>query len=335
MALKIKTSPSADSVLAAEQILNVIRKGTAMNSYRIISDFGCNLPEHLVDQYQIGIIPTYLHTEGENNVLSSEIEISEFYQKLREKKMIRTSAINLQSFKNYFESILENGDDVIYVGMSSGLSGTFGAAQLAAQELLEDFPERKIFCVDTHSGCGGEGLIVYLAALKREEGADVEENYSYLCGMSKRLQSWFTVDDLFFLKRGGRLSSATAVVGSMLMIKPLLTADEEGKLFAWGKVRGKKGVTDALLERINALAYDPENSIFFISHADCMEDAVNFDMKLRAKWDVKDTIITDISPAFGAHCGPNAISVFFIGKEPEQKADTPEQTNQTENTIEE
>ena len=94
-------------------------------------------------------------------------------------------------------------------------------------------------------------------------------------------------------------------------------------------------MTDALLERINALAYDPENSIFFISHADCMEDAVNFDMKLRAKWDVKDTIITDISPAFGAHCGPNAISVFFIGKEPEQKADTPEQTNQTENTIEE
>ena len=304
-----------------------------MNSYRIVSDFGCNLPEHLVDQYRIEIIPTYLHIEGESNILSNEIDISDFYQKLREKKMIRTTAINLQTFENYFENILKNGEDVIYIGMSSGLSGTFGAARLAAEELSEKYPERKIFCVDTHSGCGGQGLAVYLGALKKEEGADIEENYAYLCGMCKRLQSWFTVDDLFFLKRGGRLSSATAIVGSMLMIKPLLTADEEGKLFAWGKVRGKKGVTDALLERVNALAYDPENSVIFISHADCMEDAVNFDMKLRAKWDVMDTIITDISPAFGAHCGPNAIAVFFIGKEPEQKADAPDQINQTENTI--
>ena len=149
------------------------------------------------------------------------------------------------------------------------------------------------------------------------------------------MQSWFTVDDLFFLKRGGRLRSATAVVGSLLMIKPLLTVDGDGKLFAWGKARGKKGVFDALLERINALAFDPENSIIVISHADCMEEAVNFDMKLRAKWDVKDTIITDIGPAFGAHCGPNALAVFFIGKETEQEADVSEEPIQTENTIEE
>jgi len=306
-----------------------------MNSYKIISDFGCNLPEHLTEQHRIEMIPTNLHIEGENSILSNEIDIFDFYKKLRDKKMIRTSAVGMQVFKNYFEKILQGGDDIIYIGMSAGLSGTFNAARLAAEELAEEFPERKIFCVDSRSGCGGEGLTAYLAALKKEEGADIEENYAYLCEISSRMQSWFTVDDLFFLKRGGRLSSATAVVGSLLMIKPLLTVDDEGKLFAWGKARGKKGAFDALLERINTLAFDPENSVIVISHADCMEEAVNFDMKLRAKWDVKDTIITDIGPAFGAHCGPNALAVFFIGKEPDQKTQAFEETIHTENTAEE
>ena len=198
---------------------------------------------------------------------------------------------------------------------------------------MQEYPERKIFCVDSRSGCGGEGLLVYHAALKREEGADVEENYAYLLDIAGRLQSWFTVDDLFFLKRGGRLSSATALVGSLLMIKPILTASEEGKLFAWGKARGRRGAIEELLNRFTELAEDPENSVAFISHSDCMEEAVNFDMKLRARWDVKDTVITDIGPAFGAHCGPGALAVFFVGKEPKQETETTEESTQTENTT--
>jgi DegV family protein with EDD domain len=300
-----------------------------MNHYKIVSDFGCNFPEHLIKQYEIEIIPTNLHIEGEKNVRTDQIDISEFYQKLREKKMIKTSAINMQTFKDCFSKILENGDDVLYIGMSSGLSGTFGAAKLAAMELSEEYPERKVYCVDSRSGCGGIGLAVYLAALKREEGADTETAYAYISDICTRLQSWFSVDDLFFLKRGGRLSSSTAIVGSLFMIKPILTTDNEGKLFAWGKARGKKGVTEELLNRINELAFDPENSIFFISHCDAMEDAVQFDMKLRTKWDVKDSIITDISPAFGAHCGPGALAVFFVGKKPEEN----EKNEDTENTI--
>ena len=299
-----------------------------MNQYKIISDFGCNLPDHLAEQYEIEIIPTSLHIEDEGSISSDQIDILDFYRKLREKKMIRTSAINMQIFKDHFERALANGDDVLYIGMSSGLSGTFGAARLAASELMELYPERKIYCVDSRSGCGGIGLALYLAALKKEEGADIEANHAYISDVCKRLQSWFSVDDLFFLKRGGRLSSSTAIVGSLLMIKPILTADENGKLFAWGKARGKKGVMDELLNRINELAFDPENSVFFISHSDCMEDAVQFDMKLRTKWDVKDTVITDISPAFGAHCGPGALAVFFVGKEPEEKEPTEESENQ-------
>ena len=299
-----------------------------MNSYQIITDFGCNLPEHLARQYRIEIIPTHLHIEGENSILSNEIDIFDFYKKLREKKMIRTSAIGMQVFKDYFQKILNDGDDLIYIGMSSGLSSTFHSACLAAEELLQEYPDRKIHCVDSHSGCGGEGLLAYHAALKKEEGADVEENYAYLRDIGGRLQSWFTVDDLFFLKRGGRLTSATALVGSLLMIKPILTASEEGKLFAWGKARGRKGAVEELLSRFTELAEDPENSVAFISHSDCMEEAVNLDMKLRAKWDVKDTVITDISPAFGAHCGPGAVAVFFIGRKTEQAEQT-----ETESTI--
>lgn len=299
-----------------------------MNNYKIISDFGCNLPEHIVKQYEIEIIPTNLHIEGESSVLSDQIDILDFYQKLRNKKVIKTSAINMQTFKNYFEQILENGEDVLYIGMSSGLSGTFNAARIAASELSETYPERKIYCVDSHSGCGGIGLAVYLAALKKEEGTDIETNHTYISDICGRLQSWFSVDDLFFLKRGGRLSSSTAIVGSLFMIKPILTVDAEGKLFAWGKARGKKGVTDELLNRINELAFDPENSVIFISHSDCMEDAIQFDMKLRTKWDVKDTVITDISPAFGAHCGPGALAVFFVGKDPEENIKNKDLENQ-------
>ena len=301
-----------------------------MNSYQIITDFGCNLPEHLARQYEIEIIPTHLHIEGENSVLSNEIDIFDFYKKLREKKMIRTSAIGMQVFKEYFQRILDGGNDLIYIGMSSGLSGTFHAARLAADELLQEYPERRIFCLDSHSGCGGEGLLAYHAALKKEEGADIEENYAYLRDIGARLQSWFTVDDLFFLKRGGRLTSATALVGSLLMIKPILTADAEGKLFAWGKARGRRGAVQELLNRFDELAFDPENSVAFISHSDCMEEAVNLDMKLRAKWDIKDTIITDISPAFGAHCGPGAVAVFFIGRKNGQAEHTEAEHTTTE-----
>lgn len=306
-----------------------------MNTYKIVSDFGCNLPEYLIEQYQLEIIPTNLHIEGENSILSNEIDIFDFYKKLREKKMIRTSAINMQVFKSYFSKILEDGDDLIYIGMSSGLSGTLHAARLAAKELLEEFPERRLYCVDSRSGCGGEGLLAYLASLRKEEGADIEENYAYLRELGERMQSWFTVDDLFFLKRGGRLKASTALVGSLLMIKPILTADTEGKLFAWGKARGKKGALEALLNRFDALAHDPENSVVVISHSDCMEEAVNFDMRLRARWDVKDTVITDIGPAFGAHCGPGAVAVFFIGRKDGVKTATVKETTETENnTIE-
>ncbi len=305
-----------------------------MNEYKIISDFGCDLPENLLAQYDITVIPTNLHIEGENNVLSDEIEILDFYAKLREKKMIKTSAINMQMFKNKFEELLEAGYDLLYIGMSAGLSATYGSALLAAHELSSLYPERKIRCVDSRSGSGGVGLAAYLAALKKEEGADLEENFVYMTDICSRLNSWFTVDDLFFLKRGGRLSAATAVVGSLFMIKPILTVDEEGKLFAQAKARGKKGAMETIVRRAEAFALEPENSIITISHADCMEEAINLEMMLRTKWDVKDIIITDIGPAFGAHCGPGGLALFFVGKGPEEENEDTAETTETEAVTE-
>lgn len=286
-----------------------------MNAYKIISDFGCDLPEHLLAQYEIEVIPTNLHIDGQDNILSNEIDIDEFYQILREKKTVKTSAINMQTFYGVFEKAFRSGEDVLYIGMSKGLSGTFAAAVLAGEELAAVYPERTVRCIDTKSGSGGIALAVYLAALKREEGADLDETFTYMTDICSRLQSWFTVDDLFFLRRGGRLRTATAVVGSLFMIKPILTVDEDGKLFAHSKARGRKGSIEALVRQTEENAFNPAESTIFISHADAMQDAVNLEMMLRTKWDVKNIITTDIGPAFGAHCGPGGLAVFFIGKD--------------------
>lgn len=305
-----------------------------MNEFKILSDFGCDLPEHLLKQYGIEVIPTNLYIEDEGATLSDSLDISDFYERLREKKMIKTSAINLQTFKNRFEEKLTQGFDVLYVGMSAGLSATFAFAKLAADELSEKYPERTIRLLDSRSGSGGVGLIAYLAAQKQAEGTDVNEVYEYMSGICGRMNSWFTVDDLFFLKRGGRLNTATALVGSLFMIKPILTVDDEGKLFAWGKGRGKKGAINAIIKRAEELAFDPENSTFVISHADCMGDAVALEMLLRTKWDIKEVITTDIGPAFGAHCGPGGLALFFIGKEPEEETEEPVENSEQEQTEE-
>ncbi|MBQ7308594.1 MAG: DegV family protein [Clostridia bacterium] len=299
-----------------------------MQKFKIITDFGCDLPRHLIEAAEIEIIPTNLHIEGEHSITTDMIEISDFYAKLRQKKMIRTSAISIGTFEKHFGATFAEGSDIIYIGMSSGLSGTFGAAKVAADTLHETYPERRIAFIDTHSGCGGEGLAAYLAAQKKAEGADFDETCKYMQSIAPRISSWFMADDLFFLKRGGRLRTATAVVGSLLMIKPIIGVNEEGKLVAVEKARGRKGAMEALIKKIETLCEDPKNTIITISHSDCMGDAVNLEMAIRAKWDVKDIIITDIGPAFGAHCGPDTIAVFFLKDETTEEETATAETEQ-------
>lgn len=286
-----------------------------MNSYKIISDFGCDLPVDLVTTLEIEVIPMEVFIENEEPKWGNEIDVAEFYQKLREKKSVKTSAVSIESFTQAFRAHLEKGEDIIYVALSSGLSGTYSAANVAANELAEEFPDRKIYLIDTHSASMGEGLIAYLAARKKAEGADVETTYAYAKDAAEHLKSWFTVDDLFFLKRGGRLSATTALVGSLFMIKPILTTSKEGRLVPYGKARGRKGAMEALVDSVERLAADPSQGVITISHSDCLADALTLEMMLRAKWDIKEVIINDIGPVVGTHGGPGVVAVFFIGRE--------------------
>lgn len=286
-----------------------------MDEYQIITDFGCDLPLHIAEEQNIEVIPMEVFIEGEEPKKGSEIDVYEFYQKLREKKVAKTSAVSIDAFVTAFTAHLEKGEDIIYVALSSGLSGTFSAANIAAGELREKFPERNIYIVDSRSGSIGEGLIAYFAALKKAEGATAEEVASYAQEAAYQLCSWFTVDDLFFLKRGGRLSAATAIVGSLFMVKPILHASEEGKLIPGSKARGRRGAIEALADAVERLAVNPAEQIIGISHSDCLKDALDLETMLREKWDIKDVIISEIGPVIGAHCGPGTLAVFFIGTE--------------------
>ena len=286
-----------------------------MDEYQIITDFGCDLPLHIAEERNIEVIPMEVFIEGEEPKKGSEVDVYEFYQKLREKKVAKTSAVSIDAFVTAFTAHLEKGEDIVYVALSSGLSGTFSAATIAAGELREKFPERKIYIVDSRSGSIGEGLIAYFAALKKAEGATAEEVASYAQEAAYQLCSWFTVDDLFFLKRGGRLSAATAIVGSLFMIKPILHASEEGKLIPGSKARGRRGAIEALADAVERRAVYPAEQVIGISHSDCLKDALDLETMLREKWDIKDVIISEIGPVIGAHCGPGTLAIFFIGTE--------------------
>ena len=286
-----------------------------MDEYQIITDFGCDLPLHIAEERNIEVIPMEVFIEGEEPKKGSEVDVYEFYQKLREKKVAKTSAVSIDAFVTAFTAHLEKGEDIVYVALSSGLSGTFSAANIAAGELREKFPERNIYIVDSRSGSIGEGLIAYFAALKKAEGATAEEVASYAQEAAYQLCSWFTVDDLFFLKRGGRLSAATAIVGSLFMIKPILHASEEGKLIPGSKARGRRGAIEALADAVERLAVNLAEQVIGISHSDCLKDALDLETMLREKWDIKDVIISEIGPVIGAHCGPGTLAIFFIGTE--------------------
>ncbi len=283
-----------------------------MNKYKIITDFCADLPAELIEKLDVEVIPMDVVIDGEEPISGFDIDVSDFYGALRAKKSAKTSAVNLDAFLTTFEPHLAAGEDLLYIGLAAGLSCTFQNAKLAAGELTEQYPGRKIYLVNSHSGSIGEGLAVYLAAQKRDEGASAAENYRYLKEITKRIHSEFTLNDLFFLKRGGRLSTATAVIGSVLALKPMITFSDDEKLVVTGKARGRKNALLSLVRSLEEKVDDPANSVIAIGHSDCMEDAVNLEMMIRSRWDVKEVLLADIGPAMGAHCGPDTLAIFFV-----------------------
>lgn len=287
-----------------------------MNSYVIVTDSSCDLPSTLVAEYGLEVVQLAVSLDGGESIPNNELDIKDFYAKLRSKARANTSAANPDAFVGVFEKHLSAGTDVLYLGFSSGLSGTCNAGFVAARELSEKYPDRKCAVVDTLCASLGEGLIVVLAAKKKAEGASLEEVKAYVEELKPNLVHLFTVDDLFFLKRGGRVSAITAVAGSALGIKPLLHVDDAGHLIKTGVKRGRTASLNALCERMKEIAVDPAEQLVFISHGDCEDEANYLAEKIKAEMGVKQPIlVSHIGPVIGAHSGPGTVALFFIGKE--------------------
>lgn len=287
-----------------------------MSPYVIVTDSSCDLPQSLIAEYGLEVIQLAVSLDGGEPTPNNELDLKDFYTKLRAKARATTSAANPEAFSSVFEKYLSAGTDVLYLGFSSGLSGTCNAGFVAAREMSEKYPDRKCVVVDTLCASLGEGLMVVLAAKKKQAGATLDEVRDYVEQNKLNLVHLFTVDDLFFLKRGGRVSALTAVAGSALGIKPLLHVDNAGHLIKTGIKRGRTPSINALCERMKELAIDPAEQLVFISHGDCENEANQLAEKIKTEMGVKEPILVSyIGPVIGAHSGPGTVALFFIGKE--------------------
>ncbi len=288
-----------------------------MSEYVLFTDSNTDLPADLVQQLDLSVIPMLFEMDGKsyyNYPDNHEMDPKEFYAALRGGKVCTTSQVSPSRFDEIFSPVLESGRDILYLCFSSGLSGTYNTSRLAVEELREKFPDRKIRTVDTLAASMGQGLLVYLAAKKRQEGMGLDELGDWVEENRLKLCHWFTVDDLMFLKRGGRVSGAAAVMGTMLGIKPVLHVDDEGHLILMEKVRGRRASLDALVKHMQATAIRPAEQTVFISHGDCQADCDYVAQQLREKLGVKEIVTSYIGPVIGAHSGPGTVALFFVGE---------------------
>ena len=289
-----------------------------MSNFAIMTDSSCDLPAALAEEMELTVLPLYVDVDGQkyiNYLDEREIAFSEIYAKLRTKCPAKTSAVNVNDFTEPMEQLLQAGTDILYIGFSSGLSGTYSAGVMAAKELSERYPERKIYTVDSLCASMGQGLLVYLAWQEKQKGKSIEEVRDYTEETKLHLCHWFTIDDLMCLKRGGRISGATAVVGSMLSIKPIMHVDNEGHLIKVGTARGRKASIKALADEAAKRGIDLDQQTVFISHGDCLDEANLLADIMRTRFNVKDVVISYVGPVIGAHSGPGTIALFFLGTE--------------------
>lgn len=285
-------------------------------SYALVSDATLDLPLDLIEQYDIKVVPMaftldgkeILHYPDERNMTNEE-----FYQALKEGKTSSTSQINPMTYVDFMKPILEVGQDILYVCFTSGLSGTYQSALLAKDMLLEDYPERKIEVVDSLCASAGQGYFVYLVAQKKEEGLSLEELTQWTIENRQRIAHWFTVDDLFHLQRGGRLSFAEAMLGSALKIKPIISVDEKGGLYVENKVRGNKRAVEYMLSKMNDTMDETQTTVF-VGHGDAAQRAEDLKEKILKNTKAEEVIITKIGPVIGSHTGPGMLAVLFLEK---------------------
>lgn len=287
-----------------------------MAEYVIVTDSSCDLPDKLAGELEVVVLPLSFHLNGKdyrNYLDEREMPIREFYAHIRAGEQCTTSAVNVDAYKSAMEPLLRQGKDILNIAFSSGLSATYSSAKIACEELAEQYPERKVFAVDTLAASLGQGLLVSLAAERKRAGESIDEVRAWVEENKLHICHWFTVDDLNHLKRGGRISGATALFGTMLSIKPVMHVDNEGHLIPMGKVRGRRASLDALADHMEETAVDPASQTVFISHGDCREDAEYLAGEIRRRMGVEKFVIGNCGPVIGAHSGPGTMALFFFG----------------------
>lgn len=287
-----------------------------MSNYVIFADSSCDLSNEMLAERGVYSVPlSFRFDDSPEEYTNNGMSIKEFYDKMRNGGVAKTSAANSETFAIEFERIFKEGNDILYIGFSSGLSTTFNSARIAAEQIKGSYPERKIIVVDTLAASAGIALLIDMVIEKKNAGASIEEAAKFAEDNKLRICHWFTVDDLVYLKRGGRISSAAAFFGNMIGIKPVLHVDNEGHLINVLKVRGRKMSVATLAQKYGELCDDEGNKVVYISHGDCLEEAEELGRIIEEKYGAKTKLITNVGTVIGAHSGPGTLALFFVGKE--------------------
>lgn len=289
-----------------------------MPDYKIITDSTTDLSAEMVRELELHVIPMHFMIDGTDYINTpdeKQISSHDFYELLRAGKTSTTAQINGETFKDEVRPYLDAGLDILYLCFSSGLSSTYNSIRIASEDLREDYIDRKIIIIDSLAASMGEGLIAYHAAMRKKQGMGIDDVATWIEENKLHLAHWFTVDDLNHLKRGGRVSGAAALVGTMLSIKPILHVDDEGHLIPIEKVRGRRKSLEGLVSHMEKAAIDPASQTIFISHGDAPEDAKYVEQLVRERLGVKTIYINPIGPVIGTHSGPGTVALFFLAKQ--------------------
>lgn len=286
-----------------------------MGNYVITVNSTVDLPKEWLEERNIPVMALRYTIDGETYEDMSGLSHKEFFQKLREGKMAVTTQMNPEEAKEKFEPILKAGNDILHLGFSSGLSGTYNSMRIAAEELAEEYPDRKIIVIDTLCACLGEGLLLYYALKRKEEGMTIDELAQWVEENKLHVCHNVTVDDLNHLQRGGRVSKTAAILGTMVQIKPIIHMDNQGCLQVIGKERGRKKSIHKLVDMALKQYEGYENDLVMITHGDCLEDAEYLAGLVCEKMGIQDILINNIGTVIGSHTGPGVLALFCMGNE--------------------
>lgn len=285
-----------------------------MLNYDIFTDSSCDLSKEIIEKYDLKVMQLEVIMDDKPPVLNKEIEVKSFYNSLREGSNAKTSAVTPGYFEEHMRKSLESGKDILYLGFSSGLSVTYNNGVMVLEELKEEFPERKISYLDTLSGSGGQALLIYHAALMKEAGASMEEVYKEIDSLREYVHHQVTVEDLMFLKRGGRIDAKSAIIGTMLKIKPIINVMQDGKLASVDKVRGRKASMNELVKRMKENIDTEKLPYVSVYHSDCCAEADALEAMVTAEYPQLKVLRGDVGPVIGAHTGPGALVLCYAGK---------------------